>query len=494
MKNNLRKLMHFFNKSLNHHTHTKEYDDFFLPYFIQQNNTLKIEEPKTIANYVLENSNDQLYNEHKFRLSNQWINPIQGINSGLGTANLSIFNYQVVNYTECGYLAQDPLMNNIFDILTTTPLSKEGTLKILDDSGNEIENTNITNLIINKVSKKFKVKETLEKAIKSSYIYGGCLLYLDYGDINYLDTPINLKTIDKTKFRGFRHIDPILCSAVDVNTWNVGREDYMEPTKWFVTGLGTVHKSRFIKFEWNTPPIILKPLCMYFGMPMTQLLKQDIANTNLVSQGLANLVNKIRRTYIKMDKQTFASGNVQSVMNRLRLMQEVENNFTIFPIDYSEDIVQLTTSLSGIQDTVETFFDILSNKTGIPRNKLKGSSTGGLNSHTNQIESDKNFTDKIETIRSNLIKDRLIKMFQVAAGTIDNKLYNFDYEFEPIYTLSEKETAETIEKNLDISLKMQQLGINPKDCVDWLKNNETNNMSTISSAIKPQEKDYENNQ
>lgn len=80
---------------------------------------------------------------------------------------------------------------------------------------------------------------------------------------------------------------------------------------------------------------------MYFGMPLTQLIKQDVANTNLVSQGLTNLVNKIRKMY----KTSFSSEAIESTADRLRLIQEVENSFTIFPIYYSKDIVHITTSL-----------------------------------------------------------------------------------------------------------------------------------------------------
>lgn len=464
----------------------KGYDSYYYS-SLSNDNKFSVAEPKTIASFALDNAVSiknskiqSIYSKHKTKLSNQWINPIQGINSGLGSANLSFFNYQVVNYTECGYLAQDPLMNNIFDILSTTPFSKEGTVKILDDNFNVVNDPELLNAINLVVLRKFKIFEILERAVKESFIYGGCLLYLDYGETDYLETPLEFEKIDLKKFRGFKLIEPILCAAIDVNTYNPVAKDYMEPNLWYISGLGAVHKSRFIKFEWNTPPLNLKPMCMYFGMPLTQLLKQDVANVNVVSQGLANLINKIRRTYIKMDKQSFASGNINSILNRLRLMQEVENNFTIFPIDYSEDIIQLTTSLNGITETIETFFDVISSKTGIPRNKLKGTSTGGLNASTSQIESDKNFMDKIETIRKSLIKERLTYMLEIATATLDGKFHKIDYDFQPIYVPTERETTETIERNTDIALKLKELGVKPQDYINWLINNKTNNMTNLT--------------
>ena len=443
---------------------------------------LTIKEPQTLVSEEIENNRLR-----KYKLNNQWVNPTQGINSGLGTANLSFYNYQVVNYMECSFLSQDPLISNIIDILTNTPFTNGGEIILINDNGEYIENTEIIDILKNKLLKKYNFYETLKAAVKSSFIFGGCLLYLDYGDKNYLESQLDFEKIDKTKFKGFKLIDPIQCGAIDVNTTDPTAKDYMNPTRWYINGLGTVHKSRLIKFSWNEPPNFLKSMCMYFGYPLTQLLKQDVANYNLVTQGLANLVNKIRRTYIKMDKMSFVSGNVETVKNRLQLMQLIENNFTIFPIDLNEDVVQLTTSLSGIRDTIETFLNVLSCKTGIQRNKLSGENISGLNSNAANKEANKNFIEKITTIQNGLIYKRLIEMLQIIAGTIDNKIYNFDYKFSPLYVMSENEISDAIDKNVDIALKMNQLGISTEDCITWLKSKSINNMNLIDGI------DNENN-
>ena len=131
-----------------------------------------IAEPWTIASGRLEegkkdygyNQSIRLYNSHKIKTSNQWQNIPQGINAGFGTANLSFFNYQVVNFVECGFLAQDPLMNNIFDILSTTPFSKGGNIKVQD------RDTSFTEELTDKVNY-YKVFETLQQAVKASYIF-----------------------------------------------------------------------------------------------------------------------------------------------------------------------------------------------------------------------------------------------------------------------------------------------------------------------------------
>lgn len=51
-----------------------------------------------------------------------------------------MYNYQTVDFIGCSFLVQDPLMNNIFDILSTTPMSREGGLRITDIDDKQLLN------------------------------------------------------------------------------------------------------------------------------------------------------------------------------------------------------------------------------------------------------------------------------------------------------------------------------------------------------------------
>lgn len=139
-------MSHLFNKFKNSINNTRQsssttkVEDKTIIYPSIYPKSLSLSEPWTFQKDRLERGcNDygskraiELYGKHKYKLENQWINPLQGINSGLGTANLSLYNYQTVDFVECSFLAQDPLMNNIFDILSATPLSKGDKFKIID--------------------------------------------------------------------------------------------------------------------------------------------------------------------------------------------------------------------------------------------------------------------------------------------------------------------------------------------------------------------------
>lgn len=466
----LSKILSYFHK---YKKNIKEQENTIFPVYPrykQEKLKVNLGEPETLASIECSKLNKAKFLKHTKNITNnQWINPIQGINFGKSSANLSAYLYQPVNYFECSTISQDPLMNNVFDILTTTPFSNGGILIVKDKENNKDYLNKLEEL-----SEIYNLNNVLQQAVKNCFVFGGCLVYMDFGESNYLDQPIDESKYKK--FRGFRIIEPSLCCSIDVNVVNALSDDYMEPESWYIKGEGIIHKSRFIKFEWNVPPLSMKPMCMYFGMPMTQLIKQDIANANLVTQGLANLVNDVRKTFLKTDITLFASDALPSIMNRFEAMEMIGNNHKIFPISNNEDIIQLNTPLSNYQEIVETFFNAIACKTGIPRSKLTGASVGGLNANTSQVESNKNFIDKIETIRQGLIKSRLLKMYQVIGATIDGTIREFDYKFNSLSTPTDLEKTENISKNVDIALKLKEFGVDDEKCLEWLDKNKILNL------------------
>lgn len=456
----------------------------------QQNIEENIYEPKTLARYRLENGAQdigfekgvRMYNSHCQKVNNQWVNAFQSINTGFGTSQLSGFNYQTVNYYECYALAQDPLFTNIFNILSEEPFSKGGRLDgINDDEWDKVKKNAVRiNLI-----KEFK------NAVRSSWISGGCLLYMDFG-IKKLDEPLDLKKQDLTQFKGFKHIDPINCVAVEVNTTDPSAEDYMEPKKWYVIGLGVVDRSHFLKFEQNIPELVMKPLCLYFGMPLTQLIKQDVANSNLSSQGLANLINRFRMTYLKStDNNYWTAETAQNFKNRLEAISYLQDNFSVFPLKAEEDIIQLTTSLAGMSDCLKSINQNVSAKTGIVYTKLFGTSAEGLNA-TGEGDRINNY-DKIRTIQES-IKSNLLIAYGIAGGLEDGEFKEYDgYTFNSLEIPSDREVAENLRSYTEVAKSLIELGIDAESIVEWLKTKKVLGLDAIKIDINTQGlEDYEN--
>lgn len=429
---------------------------------------IKVSEPHTLAQYRLDNGAKdsgaekgvRMYNAHKAKIQNQWINPLQSINSGYGNAQLSYYNYQAVNYYECYSLAQDPLFNKIFNLLSNTPFANGG--EVVADLSEEDAK------LLDNACNKYKVTETITKCVRSNYVCGGCLLYLDFGDEYDLEEPLDLKKVDMDDFKGFRHIDPINITAVDVNTIDPSKADYMSPKVWYVIGLGAVHASHFLKFEDNIPELMMKPMCLYFGMPLTLLIKQDVANSNLASQGLANLMNRFRYLYLQTSDDNFTSSNAVDFRNRLEVMSMIQDNFGIYPLKSTEQIQQFTTSLTGMDANAEFFYQVIASKTDITLSVLLGKGAQGL---SGTLEGErKNWYDRVRSIQQQN-KHNLLVMLGIAFGAEkDGKFVEFaDYSFNPLEQSDEREKAENLKSYTEVAKSLIEVGVKTEDILTWLK-------------------------
>ena len=445
---------------------------------LKKNNYNEIGEPWTLAKERLENgANDfnaekglKKYNEHKVKIQNQWINPLQSVNSGFGNAQDSFYIYQPVNYYECYSLAQDPLFNKIFNILSKTPFANGGeVVDELDDQEADVLETAIN---------KYKIQNLFVKALRSTYVCGGCLLYMDFGDEEDLEEPLDLKKVNMKKFKGFVHLDPLNLVAVEVNTSNPAQKDYMQPTKWYVVGLGTVHASRFLKFEDNVPELLMKPMTLYFGMPLTLLIKQDVSNSNLASQGLANLMNRCRYLYLKTEGENFYSDAASAFRERLEAMSLVQDNFGIYPLKSTEDMFQLTTSVQGMDSNAEFFYQIVASKTDITLSILLGKGAQGL---SGTLEGErKNFFDRIRAIQEMVKPNLLVALGIIYGKKTDGKFREFkDYLFNPLEESDEREKAENLRSYIEVAKAMVEMGVKQEDVLNWLKKYKDFNLENV---------------
>lgn len=457
----------------------KAADNFaLLANMLKEEQAASISEPWTLAKARLEGGAKdagagkglRMYNAHLSRLQNQWINPLQSVNSGYGTAHASLFLYQPVNYYECYSLAQDPLFAKVFNVLSETPFAKGGELSNL--SAEEKDRAE-------EAASRFDLWQHLRAAVRSNYVTGGCLLYMDFGlSGRELEEPLDLNRMNIKRFRGFRHIDPINCVAVQVNTVNPAAGDYMQPSIWYVIGLGAVHRSHFLKFEANIPELPMRPLTLYFGMPLTQLIKQDVANSNLASQGLANLMNRFRFTYLKADESSFTTENAKCFKDRLNFMSFVQDNFGVCPIKTTEDVIQLTTSLAGMAENVEMFYLLVSAKTDIPYTELMGKSAEGMNATGSGDR--RKWYDKCRSIQES-VKNNLLFMYGIVAGIDSGKFVKFtDFTFNPLEEATEKELAENIKSYAEVASALVSLGAKQDEVFEWLKQFKQFNLDGLS--------------
>ena len=441
---------------------------------------MKLQEPETIAKFRLEkgakdkeiSKTIKIYNNYKSKIKNQWFNPSQSINSGWGNLHNSFYLQQQVNYYECMLLLQDPLMSKVINTLSTAPFKTFGTVEELDQE----QNNKLKNIIY-----KYKLIEIMTKALKSSFVFGGCLMFLDTGTRHNLETPIT--ETEKINIKQIKIIEPINIAPVEVNTINPAEKDYMKPTKYFIVGLGLVHSSRFIYFSQNDVPDTLKPMTLYFGFPLTELIKQDVANCNIVGQGIVEMMGRYRHKFMKVPREMFATEQVLNLQQRVKFDLNMADNFGVSLLADNEDLLQLQTQLSGLRENHEMAFQVLASKTSIPFTELMGTSAKGMDATG---EGDRiSWYDKIRNIR-NSITTQLLEILYIFYKKENpseeiEKFSNFKWDI--LEERKEQEKVEVLKNKMEIATNLVDMfGADPQKVLEWLQQDSLLNIKDLQAT------------
>lgn len=377
-------------------------------------------EPETLASKFSEKYPTVKKRAEKFKADFELINPFNGLNSGAGQNSWTSYNWQPINYAECAILSQNPLMKAVLNILSNLPFQGDivswGTKKD-DDS-------------LNAVYKKYEIQNLIKSAVQTAFSQGGCMLYIDFGEKTGLEKPLNLETARWKEFKGLRLVEPIYCSATVVETQNPLSEYFMNPSEWMVSGYGRVHASRFIKIDENMQSLFMRPLSMYFGFPLTHLIKGEIANASASGFHLSNMLSRFRNLYLYTPDGNMAKGWTKFV-DRLRNIVRFMNNTGVTPMKSTERMEQLVAPMTGLKDVVEALMLIISITVQLPLLSMMDSNKNGLSGgHENDLNI---MNTRLIEIRERHAAD-IAKIERIFKSFEDGKYYTGDLtpKFAPL--------------------------------------------------------------
>lgn len=354
-----------------------------------------------------------------FKADFELINPFNGLNSG-NSNSWTTYNWQPINYAECAILSQNPLMKAVLNILSNLPFQGD-----IVSWGTEADDE-----ALNTVYKKYDIRSQVKNALNTAFSQGGCLLYIDFGEKTGLEKPLNLETARWKDFKGLKLVEPIYCSATVVETQNPLSENFMNPSEWMISGFGRVHASRFIKIDENVQSLFMRPLSMYFGFPLTHLIKGEIANASASGFQLSNLLARFRNLYLYTPDANMAKGwtkFVERVKNMVRFM----SNTGVTPMKSTERMEQLVSPMTGLKEVVEALMLIISITVQLPLLSMMDANKNGL---SGGHESDLNIMNtRLIEIRERHI-DKIAMITRIFKSAEDGKYYDGDIfpKFSPL--------------------------------------------------------------
>jgi phage-related protein (TIGR01555 family) len=261
------------------------------------------------------------------------------------------------------------------------------------------DHSNIINML-NQEWQKYECDIILRSTLEKIMGLGGAMIYPKLkGDNKILDKELKAKdltTIGKDSLEYFQVIEPTWCWALGFNASEPLRPDFYKPQLWSIMGT-TVHISRLIKCViWEMPDLI-KPIYQFYGLSLTQKMLQSLRNFDIIQTEIPSMVKRMNFNILKLPLGEFAN-NRNKLITRVKDFIYSMTNWGIFLVNKdSEEYDQVTRNISGLDDLVARFAELLSTTIQIPVTKLLGVSPKGFS--TNDETGHRNWYDLVTGLR-----------------------------------------------------------------------------------------------
>lgn len=283
---------------------------------------------------------------------------------------------------------------------------------------------------------RLKIDKLFHDASELCGYFGGCLAYIDVGDISGEDLKLPLgadaDTFKQGTLKGFKLIEPVYIAPGRYSCFNPIDKDYFIPQSWLINGR-EVHASRFLYFAEDKPPTLLLPAYNFFGIPLAQIVAENVRKFGECSAAAARLLQKFSCTVFATDMQELLyGGRYGNIRKRIQRFALDRDNDGVMAIDKeAENILEISKPLSGVTDIVKQQMEIVAAMFGEPSVKLWGITPGGLNA-TGEADM-KNHYDHIHALQERLFREPLeyvVKLLQLnSKGAVDDAL---SFEFVPL--------------------------------------------------------------
>lgn len=364
-----------------------------------------------------------------------------------------------IGHQACALIAQQWLVDKACTMKGQDAVRNGFQITIND--GSEIDAEIIQN--IEKRNKHYKLKNHLKQADKFNNVFGirHILFVVESNDPDYYEKPFNPDGIRPGAYKGMSQIEPYwITPLLDGNA--VSRPDnlyFYEPTFWQVSGR-KIHRSHFVILRGPEVSDILKPSYIYGGLPLTQRIMERVYAAERTANEAPELAMTKRLTVRKLDLAK-ALSNEDDFTQALNFQAEVRNNYGFLAAGLEEDVTQLETTLTDLDVTIMTQYQIVSAVANIPATKLLGTSPKGFNATGNhEIET---YHEELESIQENnlttiverhnicMMRSDIIPQYNI--GPVD-----LDIQWNPINVPTAKEQAEVNQLKSQTDLQLVNSG------------------------------------
>jgi phage-related protein (TIGR01555 family) len=308
------------------------------------------------------------------------------------------------------------------------------------------------------------VRDLFAKVVEFDGYFGRVHLYVDLGgneakpnelDRQELMTDIGDGANDVTKLkvkkdslRRLAVVEPIWTYPQQYNSTDPLREDWYNPSQWFVMGK-QIHASRLLTFVGRPVPDILKPAYGFGGLSLSQIAKPYVDNWLQTRKSVNDIIHAFSVMVLATDMSSTLETDGAAVFDRIDLFNSLRDNRGTFVLDKEgEDFKNVSAPLSSLDKLQAQAQEHMASVSRIPLVKLLGISPSGLNaSSEGELKA---FYDTINAYQEFALRPNLVKVMHLAMMNLWGKVdEDITFKFNPLWALTEKEEAEVRKMNAE---------------------------------------------
>jgi len=337
----------------------------------------------------------------------------------------------------------DGFAKKVVDLIVTEMLRKGFTIEG-DPEG----------LVLSRLQEIGAMKE-IERALKWDRLYGGVVIVVGIDDGGDLEMPVNEENIRNVLFlRAYERYRVSWTTAdlySDPKQAKYGQVQFYSiyPTSGAMGSINSfrVHESRCIVLEGIDIPEQARSLNAGWGTSVLQAGYEQLRSLGNVYGGLENIVEDFVFGTLSIEnlQDLMMAGKESVVKERLELMDLSRHIINTVLLDAREKYEKHTSTVTGLPEIVDKFYEAVSAVFGIPMRLLKGDQGEGLNNKGEGVTEDwQNTVNTHQESKEKPIIERLAKLIFLSKrgkfGGVEPK--DWKIKFTPLKQLSEKEQAE----------------------------------------------------
>lgn len=222
-----------------------------------------------------------------------------------------------------------------------------------------------------------------------------------------------------------------------------------------------VHPSRVIAFIGN--PLRWSNYWTGWGDSLFVELRDDISRVDQIAASIASMVDEAKLDVIRIKNLMANLVNQQGedlLVRRWGIVNTLKSSVNALMLDHEDEYDRKTLTFQGLPDIQMNALTVLAGKADIPATRLAGRSPQGMNSTG---ESDmRNYYDRIRAGQVNYLGPTISTLDECliwsALGSRPKEIY---YDWNPLYSLSEKEAADVEKIFADAAEKYANMGTIP---------------------------------